>query len=81
MNRAQLRGKVLDDFCKPSKPIKETDGNYYCCGLIDSMTDEFEKATPHNSASANFEKIRVRKKEIFRRNTLCVARKSNEFTD
>jgi len=43
LNRAQLRGKPLDDFCKLSKPIKETDGNYYCYGLIDLMTDETEK--------------------------------------
>ena len=38
------------------------------------------KATPHNSARADFKKICVRKKALFRRNTLCIARKSNAFT-
>ena len=40
----------------------------------------FFMATPHNSARTDFEKICVRKKALFRRNTLCLSRKSNAFT-
>ena len=39
------------------------------------------RAIPHNSARADFEKICVRKKALFRRHTLCMARKSNAFAD
>ncbi len=42
--------------------------------------DYFEvKATPHNSARANPEKIWVLMKAVFRRNTLCISRKSDKI--
>jgi hypothetical protein len=37
------------------------------------------KATPHNSARADFEKNWVLMKAVFRRNTLCIARKSDKI--
>ena len=37
------------------------------------------KATPHNSARANPEKIWVLMKAVFRRNTLCISRKSDKI--
>lgn len=40
MNRAELRGKPLDWDCKMSRTVKETDGNTYCYGTYDCMTDE-----------------------------------------
>ena len=40
---------------------------------------EMFKATPHNSARANYEKIWVLMKAVFRRNTLCISRKSDKI--
>jgi hypothetical protein len=40
---------------------------------------EWIRATPHNSARANPEKIWVLMMALFRRNTLCIARKSDEI--
>jgi hypothetical protein len=37
------------------------------------------KATPHNSVRANPEKIWVLMKAVFRRNTLCISRKSDKI--
>ena len=37
------------------------------------------KAAPHNSARADFEKNCVLMKAVFRRNTLCIARKSDKI--
>ncbi len=39
----------------------------------------FPKATPHNSARANPEKNWVLMKAVFRRNTLCISRKSDKI--
>jgi hypothetical protein len=36
-------------------------------------------AIPHNAARADSEKNRVLIKAVFRRNTLCIARKSDEI--
>ena len=41
--------------------------------------DAFIKAIPHNSARANSEKIWVLMKAVFRRNTLCISRKSDKI--
>ena len=43
-------------------------------------TEQISKATPHNSARADFEKNWVLMKAVFRRNTLCIARKSDKVT-
>ena len=37
------------------------------------------KAAPHNPARADSEKIHVLMKAVFRRNTLCIARKSDKI--
>jgi len=37
------------------------------------------KATPHNSARADFEKNQVLMMAVFRSNTLCITRKSDEI--
>ena len=39
----------------------------------------FLRAIPHNAARADSEKNRVLMKAVFRRNTLCIARKSDEI--
>lgn len=38
--RAITRGSRLLDICKKAKPFLETDGNYYCYGIIDLRDEE-----------------------------------------
>lgn len=38
--RAETRGSALLPKCKKAHPILETDGKYYCFGIIDTMYDE-----------------------------------------
>ena len=46
--------------------------------LVPPARSDF-KAIPHNAARADSEKSRVLMKAVFRRNTLCIARKSDEI--
>jgi hypothetical protein len=43
------------------------------------FVQRFLRAIPHNAARADSEKNRVLMKAVFRRNTLCIARKSDEI--
>lgn len=38
--RAITRGSRLLEICKKAKPFLETDGNYYCYGIIDLRDEE-----------------------------------------
>lgn len=56
--RAKTRGSNLLPKCKNAHTILETDGNYYCYGYVDTMTDEPIKVC--NDCKANVRNMKVR---------------------
>ena len=67
-----LRGSFLQ---KPPAMLRTWEA---MAGAIKTI-QRFLRAIPHNSARADFEKNWVLMKAVFRRNTLCISRKSDKI--